>query len=391
MAKLGIERPTFTVDAIRQAAEKESGHRDFGSDSYLPGLEALLYSIEHESQLHFLGRMAIFRQIVAALANRLTVVAWEKANPDLAAAEIRAPLIVLGLGRTGTTILQETLASAPGMRTPLQWEITNYSLVGTVVDPKTDKRIERIQTDIDRTDKIVPGFSAIHYYDAFTPSECIGLTALDMCSEQFSAMAWAPTYRDFLLSHDHRSVYHWHRRALCYLQASTPTVQWVIKAPTHSAYLDAILSMYPDAMIINTHRDPTEVVGSMCSLFATLRRGFSDHVDAVHQGRRDAAYAAQIIQRAVDFRRGHAEVELQFCDIAFKKFVTDGEGTLATIYAHFGLDFTAEARAAMLDYLAGRPREKYGTHRYDLAQSGLSIEALAPLFAEYTHRFGAYF
>lgn len=384
---LPVKRSALTPASLTKAAQRRTGLSDFGSDSYLPGLEALTYSLASEARLNQLGRIVMGRQIVDALANRLTVVAWEKANPELASAPVRAPLIILGLGRTGTTILQETLASAPHVRTPLQWEITDYSLVHTVRNARSDKRIKRLQKNIDRTDRVMPGLSAIHFYDAFTPSECFGLIALDMCSEHFSAMAWAPTYRTFLLSHDHRTVYDWHLRGLRYLQATTPGVRWVLKSPTHAAYLDALLATYPDAKIVNPHRDPTEVVGSVCSLFATLRRGLSDHTNIAEQARNDADYAADVIRRATAFRRGHPEVANQFCDISFRSFIADPEGTLQHIYDHFAMTLTPADRTAMLHYLDSRPREKYGKHSYTLAQFGLGKDAVPHMFDDYIQQF----
>lgn len=391
LAALGVHRPALSVDALRTAAIRKAGQDDFGSDSYLPGLEALLYSLHHEARLNQFGRIVVAGQIVDALANRLTVVAWEKTDPDSAAAPVRAPVVILGLGRTGTTILHETLAAAPGSRAPLQWEITDYRLAHSVTDSRTDKRVAKIDADIARTDKLVPGFSAIHFYDAHTPSECIGLTALDLCSEQFAALAWAPTYRTFLLSGDHGSVYEWHLRGLRYLQARTPGVQWILKAPTHAAYLPELFGVYPDAKVINPHREPTEVIASLCSLYATLRRGFSDDVAVAEQAAADTAYAADIVGRAVEFRRHHPEFDDQICDVAFSRFISDPAATLADIHARLGLEFSADKRAAMLAYLRNRPREKYGRHRYSLDDFGLDAEDVSALLGEYTRRFGDYF
>jgi len=388
--KLGIQRPIFTPEALRKVAERKSGHSDYGSGSYMTGLEALLYSIEHEAQLHQLGRIVLFKQIVEGLANRLRVVAWEKANPELAAVPINPPLIIMGLPRSGTTILQETLAAAPGMRTPITWEITDYSLVHKVTDARSDKRVQKIDANIARLDQMAPGFRAQHYRDAYIPSECIGLTILDMFSEQFSALAWAPTYREFMLSCDHRIVYQWHRRGLRYLQANTPGVRWVLKAPGHAAYLGAVLETYPDAMPIHCHRNPVEVIGSNCSLYATLRRAWSDNVRLEEQAALDAAYAAKRFQWAVDYRRDHPDVDARICDVAFKDFMTDPAGTIARIYDHFGLELTDEARDAMLGYLENRPQHKYGVHRYSLDQFGLTAEGVASLFEGYNQRFAEF-
>jgi LPS sulfotransferase NodH len=383
--------PTFTVEAICEAGQGMSGHSDFGSQSYLAPLEALCHAAESEAGLTDLGRMVLFGQIAAALANRLTVVAWEKAHPDAASAPLRAPLVILGLGRTGTTILQETLAAAPGWRTPLTWEITNMSLAHDVADPYSDPRVEQIDENIAQMNAMTPGFEAIHFYDAHTPSECVALTALDLMSEQFSGLAWMPSYRAFMMSQDHRSACDWHRRALRYLQATTPEVRWVLKAPNHSAYLGAFLDTYPDAMVVNPHRHPAEVVASLCSLYATLRKGWAEHGDVEKQALGDATYAAEIIQRAVDYRREHPDFDATVLDLAFTDFMADPDGTLASIFEHFGLELDDGARDAMRRYLDNRPREKYGKHQYTLGEFGLTPDQIARMFAGYIERFGQFF
>ncbi|MEL7453482.1 MAG: sulfotransferase, partial [Pseudomonadota bacterium] len=222
LSAVGIHTPAFTVQAVTDAAIRTAGDRDFGSDSYLAALAPLLHSLEHEAQLNQLGRIVLKGQIVSALASRLTVVAWEKANPELAAAPVTTPLIIVGMPRTGTTILYETLAAAPHLRAPLTWECRDYALAHEITDPQSDPRIEKLGRAMSRMDRLMPGFSAIHYFDPFIPTECVGLTILDLCSEQFPALAWAPTYRDFLLSSDFKSAYSWHKRGLRYSQAGWP-------------------------------------------------------------------------------------------------------------------------------------------------------------------------
>jgi hypothetical protein len=382
-----VTSTSFTKDAICEAAERKAGCSDYGSESYAPGLEALLYSIEHEAALNERGRAEMFGRIAAALANRLTVVAWEKANPELADAPIAAPLVILGLPRTGSSILHETLAAAPGMRTPLIWEVRDFALAHAVTDARTDDRIQAIEADIARKNEAAPGYAAIHYEDAHIPMECLALTILDLVSTQFPTIAWTPTYRRFLLSHDGRETYRWHRRALRYLQASRPEAQWVLKAPMHSVFIAALIEIYPDAKVLQTHRNPLKVIGSQCSLNATLRRAWSDRTDTAGQAAADAAYTAAAIQRAVDYRRANPDIDAIIYDVAFKDFIADQEGTLAHIYEHVGLPFTDEARDAMIGYLNGRPREKHGRHNYALEDFGLTDAGLAPLFADYVQRY----
>ena len=144
LSVLGIETPRLTGEAITKAAVRTSGFSDFGSDSYLAAMEPLLFSLEHEANLNQLGRIVLHGQIVSALASRLAVVAWEKANPDLAQAPVKAPLIIVGMPRTGTTILYETLAAAPHLRAPLTWECRDYALAHQITDPHNDPRIEKL-------------------------------------------------------------------------------------------------------------------------------------------------------------------------------------------------------------------------------------------------------
>lgn len=382
--------PAFTPEALRAAAEAKAGHADYGSDSYMAALGPLLFSIEHEAELNMLGRREVWNRIVAALANRLTVVAWEKANPALAVAPIAPPIVILGLGRTGSSILHETLAAASGMRTPLIWQVRDYALVQQVADARADARVGAIEADIARKNAIVEGYAAIHYEDAHIPMECVALSILDLVSVQFATIAWMPTYRAHLAHHDAHGTYAWHKRALRYLQARGPAGRWVLKAPMHSLYIAALMEAYPDAMVIQTHRDPIEVIGSMCSLYETLRRPWSIRTDVAGQAAADTAYTAEGVRRAVRYRRDRPEIDARICDVAFRDLMADREGTLARIHAHFGLPFTDAARDAMITYLDDRPREKHGRHRYTLEQFDLSAEAVNPLFAEYRARFGAY-
>jgi hypothetical protein len=380
----------FTPEALRRAAEAKAGHDDYGSDSYMAAMEPLLWSLEHEAGLNALGRQEFHGRITAALANRLTVVAWEKANPEPAAAPIEPPIVILGLGRTGSSILHETLAAAPGMRTPLVWQVRDFSLVQQVADAKVDPRVHEIEAAIARKNEISPGYAAIHYEDAHVPMECLALTILDLVSSQFATVAWAPTYRRFLTETDARSAYRWHQRSLRYLQANTPGGRWVLKAPMHSLYIDAMIEAYPDALLVQTHRDPAEVIGSMCSLCETLRRPWSDRTDLSGDAAADTAFTAEGVRRAVRYRQDHPEIDARICDVAFREFMADPAGTLGRIYGKLGLAFTDAARDAMTGYLNNRPREKYGRHSYSLEQFGLTARDIAPMFAEYVDQYRVY-
>ena len=380
----------FTPEALKRAAEAKAGHADYGSDTYHAGLEALLYSISHEAQLNTSGLREVWNRIVAALANRLTLVAWETANPALAHAPVGSPLFILGLGRTGSSILHETLAAAPGMRTPLTWQTRDLALVRRVADARTDDRVRQIDEAIARKNQLIEGYAAIHYEDAHVPMECVALSILNMVSVQFATIAWMPTYRRFLATLDARETYGWHRRALRYLQANKPRKQWVLKAPMHSLYIDALMDSYPDAKIIQTHRSPIEVIGSMASLYRRLRQPWSYRTDVDGQAAADADYTAEGVRRSVRYRRDHPEFDARVCDVSFKASMADQQGVLGAIYRHFGFDFTDEARRATLAYLSDRPRGKHGSHDYSLEAFGLRADQIQSMFGDYQARFAAY-
>ncbi len=318
------------------------------------------------------------KRIVNALANRLTLVAWEKANPALAEAPIEAPVVILGLPRTGSSILHETLAAAPGMRTPLIWQVQDFALVHAVDDAAHDARIAAVEEEIARKNAAIPEYAAMHFENPYIPMECVALTLVDLVSTQFSTIAWAPSYRAFLLESDMRETYRWHRRALRFLQARRePGSRWVLKAPMHSLYLGALLDCYPDAVLLQTHRDPQKVVGSFCNLCATFRRAWSEQGDEPSHAQADLAYAAHLVGCAVDFRKANPGLESRFHDVAFKRFMAEPGDTLAAIFSHCAMDFTPAARDATLGYLAARPQDKHGTHSYDPAQYSLTPEAIS--------------
>lgn len=391
LSAVGVKAPEFSIRAIERAAIKTAGHDDFGSDSYLAGLEPLLYSLEHEAKLHQLGRLVLHRQTVSALASRLAIVAWEKANPELAKAEIKAPMVVMGLPRTGTTILYEMLAADPSARAPLTWECRDFALAHeAAADPENDPRIEKLGRQMAQVDKMMPGFTAIHHFGPFIPTECIGLTLLDIASEQLCALAWLPTYRKFLIENSFDSAYHWHKRGLRYLQATQPDKTWVLKTPMHAGYLPAFFAEYPDAQLIHTHRDPLSTSASVASLYNVSRSGWSDHVDVKAYAPQDAAYYAEMTQRVTAFRANNPDKESQFCDIGFKDFMSDPMPQIRKIYSSFRRDLTDATFNAIDSYLKNRPQDKYGRHKYDPADFGFSREGVDKEFADYIGRFGEF-
>ncbi|MEM9667578.1 MAG: sulfotransferase [Pseudomonadota bacterium] len=392
MSKARLGLPRFTPDSIRRTAEKISGHSDYGSNSYVPGLATLCHALENEANLNQMGRIVLHRQLSYALAGRLTVVAWEKAFPKLAEAPIEAPLFVIGLPRTGTTILYETLAADPGLRAPMTWECRDFALAHeAAAAPADDPRVKKLGRQMSQIDRLMPGFTAIHKFGPFIPTECIGLMLLDMASEQFGSLAWIPSYRDFLLNNDFSSVYEWHKRGLRYLQATQPNKTWMLKSPLHTGYLDALLKIYPDARLIQTHRDPMRVIASVANLYRVSRGGWSDtDYDLKTRAYSDASYYAEFVRRATLFRQEHPEHAERFIDIAFERFMAEPMQVVEDIHSRFGRPLSEEAYRSMADYLKNRPRDKYGRHVYSTEQFGFTDHLRDELFSDYLSTYKDY-
>ncbi len=391
LSGVGLAGPKFTVDGIRKAAEKISGLSDYGSDSYVPGLERMCWALENDAQLNQMGRMIMHRQISNALAGRLSVVAWEKANPEAAEAPVENPLFIIGLPRTGTSILFETLAANPRMRAPLTWECRDMALAHSVRQPpEEDPRIIKLGKQMSQVDRLMPGFTAIHHFGPFIPTECIGLTLLDMASEQIAALSWMPSYRKFLLENDFSTAFEWHRRGLRYLQSTQPDKSWILKTPMHTGYLEMLLKYYPDAKFIHNHRDPMKVISSVANLYRVSRSGWSDQPNTHERAQADAHYYLEFIRRALVFRANDPEESTRFFDVSFKEFVSDPMPLISRLYAHFERPLTDEGFNAMETYLKNRPREKFGKHKYSAEQFGFTEEEYEPLYRDYVTKFGDY-
>lgn len=384
---LGVRCPRLDAGGLIDQACRATSLRDFGDDSFRPFLERLIDAYEHEARLSQIGRIAVKASLLDALKLRLQMIEYRKQHPAVAQQQIRRPLFVLGLPRTGTTILYELLAQDPAHRAPMSWEVALPFPPPTAASFDTDARIDVAEKQMAQVEVLAPGFKAIHEIGARLPQECVAIQASHFISDQFGATYFMPQWRAWSLRQDLRSCYQWHRMFLQHLQSGYMRERWVLKTPGHLPYLDVLVETYPDACIVQTHRDPMQVIGSISSLACTLHGAFSDHVDPVETGHAEVNYFAQALQQSLRQRDAMPDQRERFFDIYFEQIIRDPIAAIERMYAHFGFEFSAAARQAMQRYLDNRPREKHGRHTYTLQQFGLSREQHGPLFAPYCQRF----
>ncbi len=220
------------------------------------------------------------------------------------------------------------------------------------------------------------------------PQECIEITSHTFASQRFHTTHFVPSYKAWLDRHDQHGVYGFHRRFLQHLQWRCPTGRWVLKAPIHLFALDALFDSYPDACVVQTHRDPLKVMASQASLITLLRSAFSDRVDPGRIGAELTRRWAEGAERAISARRDWAIGDGRFLDVQYADLARDPLATVRRIYAHFGFDLSLEAERRMRRFLAENPKNKHGRHDYSLARFGLDAREVGRRFRVYCEVFG---
>jgi hypothetical protein len=320
------------------------------------------------------------------LENRLHFVDTLKRNPEITAAPLNRPLFILGLPRTGTTILHELLAQDPANRVPMTWEVMHPWPPPERATYETDARIAQVEKHFSGVDKIIPNFKSMHPMGARLPQECVAITQHEFATMIYPTTHHVPSYQRWLDAADMRWVYASHQRWLQYLQWRCPAERWVLKSPGHLWALDALLAVYPDARIVQTHRDPLKVIASLASLVSLLRSMASDRIDSHAIGAEWTQLLAQGLEKTMQVRATGVLRDEQVFDMQFAEFIADEIAMVRRIYAHFDMELTPEAESRMRRFLAANPKDKHGAHRYTLAQSGLDPTVERQRYAGYQQR-----
>jgi hypothetical protein len=388
LARFGRHPIALTEDALLSAASRQTGLSDFGDEAFRPGLRRLLESLEQDAKLTLFGRYFARRQVLELLSQRLLLTHHRKQHPEVAREEIRRPLFILGLPRTGTTLLYGLLAEDPAHRAPLSWEVDQPVPPAEKATYHSDPRIESSRKRFDQLVQLAPGVQAIHPVGTLMPQECIVITASAFMSIRFEMCFDVAGYQDWLLDQDMRKTYDHHRHFLQHMQSRHRGERWILKSPGHLGPIDALFETYPDALVVQTHRDPVRVIPSVASLEYTLRTIASDEQDPARLGRQQLALWSKLLEQGMAARAKYPEREEQILDLSMAEIVRDPLGCVEQIYARFGLELSAEARARMEGYLERHPRDEHGKHRYSLEAFGLDEAAVNAAFKGYRERFG---
>jgi len=317
------------------------------------------------------------------LSARLKMERDRQLYPNISRQEIREPVFIVGLPRSGTSLLHRLLSADPEHRCPLMWEVRSPS-------PPTraheKRRIQRATQSCNFFNWLVPTFRYVHTVGAEVPQECVSLMTPTFLSDQFDAMYYVPSYRAWFFRQDLRPAYEYHRRFLQHLQFRRAARRWILKAPTHMFAMPALLSVYPDALFVQTHRTPVDSMASVSSLVTILRSAFSDAVDSFTVSREAIHYWSETMKKFLRERDRLANNRI--CDIQYDEIRREPIRAVRRIYEYFGWSLSHEAERRMRILVASQAKRKSANHRYDLSQFGSSAGEVLSVFETYCQRFG---
>jgi hypothetical protein len=339
----------------------------------------LLESLDSEAALTPQGARAQRGLLRGALAARLLSEAAWQASPGYAQVPIEAPVFVTGLPRTGTTALHRLLTADPGNQGLEMW----LTQVPQPRPPREawagDPVYRYIQQSFSRHHVEHPEFTGIHYMAADQVEECWQLLQQSMRSVSFETLAHVPSYSAWLGEQDWTGAYLRHKRNLQLIGLNDPGRRWVLKNPSHLFALDALLAVYPDALIIQTHRSPRTAIASACSLAAHASAGWSPVFTGAVIGQTQLDLWARGLSAFTAARARHDPA--QFHDVRYADLVADPAGTVEAIYDRFGLPLSGTAADAIAGLAAASPAGSAPAHQYALEDFGLAGEQVDERFA----------
>jgi len=380
---VGMDPFRLDPDAIIDKASAKAGFR-----MELPkaeeGLRLMVKSINEEARPNPFGCLAVKGLLERTLYGRYMIERHLAEHPEIEKSPIEQPVFIIGMPRTGTTILHALLHEDPAHRSPLAWECLLPYPPSTPETFLENEQLNTIRKEFGQLFKLVPDFLKKHYMEADSPQECLGIDAIDFNTYQILAQLYVPSYLHWItFEADRLSTMRFHRRFLQYLQSGgVKGDRWLLKSPVHLMRLPELFEVYPDACIIMTHRDPTNVVTSAASLISSVRSLYSDQEDPVRTGKEQLETWSLYFKRFLESRKA-LNKESQIIDLKFDDFAADHIGVIKKIYDHFNWELTDIALVRFREFLIRNPKGKNGVHYYAPETFGLTREMINAEFSEY--------
>lgn len=361
-------------------ARKRTGLRDFGDEWFLEPLEVLVDSINAEAELTPVGRWIQKARLEGALANRLRVEELLRQYPEIQDIDLGRIIVITGLQRTGTTMLHRLIGADTRARELLAWEALEPLPGAERVRMRSARMAKRVIA------YLAPEFFAVHPIEHDAAEEDILLFDLCFMSQSPEAVMHVPSYADWLEDQDHGKAYEYFRTLLKVLHWQRPGEFWVLKTPHHAEHLEVILKVFPDAVVVQTHRDPQAIVPSFCSMVAHGRGMLSDRVDTGEIAAHWTRKMHRMMERSIEARR--TADPRRFVDVSYYDLLNDPIAELRRIYGRADIAFGEAAVRAAANAARENPQYRYGRHVYGLEEFGLTRESVEQCFSFYRRQYG---
>jgi hypothetical protein len=362
--------------ALASVGAQSASDADLGDPEWQDRFRSLVTAMDGAGVLTVVGRIMVRQELLRCLRTRLQVARYHAEHPDAGARPVVAPVIIAGPARSGTTILFELLAQSPGLRAPLAWEgLHPMPLAGDVDRAGVAECEQELWADVQ------PEFEAIHELRARLPVECVTLMA-----PAFAMGHWAMIGNFGTWIPDPVPAYRFHAALLRVLQHGGPPATWVLKTPMHLLCLPLVFATYPDAWVIQTHRDPAKTMPSSISTVAMIHWLRADTVDVASIAESlDAPFVAGLLETTRS--RDAGELPDRFVDVRYADLMQDPVATVAAIHERIGRPWSDEDARRIRDYLAAKPKDKHGRHGYSASEWGVDVDGLRARLAPYMDRY----
>ncbi|SPM39251.1 hypothetical protein MNAB215_1433, partial [Mycobacterium numidiamassiliense] len=384
MAAMAPSAP-LDADSLHAQASADTGLHDFGAPDYRERLDVYLAALREIDGLHGAGRVNFYGQLLQLLKNRLLLTDLLKRHPEIDDIELRSPIVIAGLPRTGTTHLHNLLAAAPTFRTMPYWESNEPFPLPNEVGAEPDPRRARMDVAVGVVNIVMPHFPLMHEMTTDHVHEEIQLLANDISTMLFETLADVPRWRDYYRAHDQTPHYQYLATQLKAMQYLRGGHRWLLKSPQHLEQVPVLDRVFGDSIVLFTHRDPVPVALSMIAMITYSARMHRSPVPVEQIAQSWIERLDQMLTALVRDRDTLGPE--RSIDIRFDEFMADELGVAERVYALAGEPFTDDARTAIADYLAGHRRGRLGNVETSCEMFGLTPDALRERFAPYVERF----
>ena len=357
-------------NSVLAAAIRNTGLTDFGADDWREPFQVLMRGLDREAELNLMGRLRIRQEIIQLLEARLRIEDTCKRHPEITEQQIAQPMMIIGQGRSGTSLLQNVLSANPDNGGLTQWEAMFPCPPPEKASYGNDPRIAKADLRIRQWNRVTPSMVSVHEFGGTVPIEDCEIFSINFMSPSwFGCFAQVPSYDAYMATCDPLLAVRYHQRILQLLQWKNPRRHWVVKDVPHLDRLVPLLKVYPDACFLWPHRDPVRALSSGIGAIGTLQHTGTDHVfkGGSLEWVSNPELSAARFDRVIDQLESGAVPRERIYHLLYRDLVSDTMGTLENIYRHFGLHLSAAGRKGMEQYMADNPRDSRPAHKVDMS------------------------